>query len=107
MALQAQLELRPLLAALLDAAGVQLLREPRVVKAAQQGLQVSPPLPEQSWDAQQVRVSAEPEPGLARQMAPLAQPRSGAEPLRWAAAEPLAAPQGAAAEGQPQLPFSA
>jgi hypothetical protein len=107
MALQAQLELRPLLAALLDAAGVQLLREPQVVKAAQQGPQVSQPLPEQSWDAQQVWASAAPEPGLARQMAPRALQVSAAEPLRWAAAEPLVAPRDAAAEGQPQLPFSA
>jgi hypothetical protein len=86
MELQARAESPQLVEALRDAAAVQLRPEPQVAQAAQQ---VSQPPAEQSWDAQQVRVVAEP--GPAGPKAPRAQQVSRAEPLRWASAEPLVA----------------
>ena len=101
MALQAQQEIPQLLAPLQDAPLVQRLPAPQ---AAQQEPEASQPLAARSWDAQQVRVSAEPKPEPAQQTGPQAQQVSLPGPPLPASAEPLAPRD--AAEAQPRLPSS-
>lgn len=104
-ALQAQVELPQLRAALRGERVAQLLQGPQVVQATQQERQASQPPAARSRVAQQERAAAERKPKLAGR----AEPRPGrawpAEPRLLASAEPLAPRDAPVA--QPQLPSSA
>jgi hypothetical protein len=106
MALQVQVELPRLRAAVRGEPVTQQLLEPLVVQAAQLERQASQPVAARPRVAQQQRVSAERKPELAARSEPRPGQAWAAEPRRLASAERPAG-RGAAGQAQLQLPSSA